>query len=83
MLTIHRIKAGAENYSYKRFHFTIKNLKTLYHLHVRWYATAALGFELVRKLAYPFLCFINKAAWIDPIERFPFFLQGYQIKKLK
>ncbi len=82
MLTIHRIKAGSENYSYKRFSLNKENLHTLYHLHPWRYATAALGVELMRKCLYPILQKIGKGNLIDKIERVPFILQGYKIKKL-
>ena len=82
MLTIHRIKAGAENYSYKRFSLNKENLHTLYHLHPWRYATAALAIEIMRKILYPFLQTIGKASIIDKIERLPFILQGYCIETL-
>lgn len=82
-LTIHRIKSGVNNYSYKWFQFTKKNIQTLFALHSRWYACAALCREWLRKILYPVLQKIWKWALIDKIERFPFVLQGYGIKNYK
>ena len=82
MLTIHRIKEGTKNYSYKRFSLNRENLHTLYHLHSWRYATAALGIEIMRKILYPFLQKIGQGSIIDKIERFPFILQGYCIETL-
>lgn len=81
-LTIHRIKPGAENYSYKWFKFTKRNLKTIYTLHSILYWTMCIWFELLRKIVYPFLHCINKDTLIDKIERFPFVLQGKKVEKI-
>ncbi len=83
VLTIHRIKSGANNYSYKRFQYTKKNIQTLFALHPRWYSCAALCWELMRKLTYPVLQKMGKWEWIDRIERIPFRLQGYEIKNYR
>ncbi len=80
-LTMHRVRAGADNYSYKRYKFTLRNLKTVFSLHPVWYAVFATIFELIRKIIYPILHILKIWALIDKIERFPFKLQGYKIKK--
>lgn len=72
LLTIHRVISGEKNYSYKWFTFTKDNLHTLYALHPWWYATAALGWETMRKIVYPVLQKIWKGSWIDKMERLPF-----------
>lgn len=87
-LTIHRIKDGASNYSYKWYTFTWKNLQTVFVLHPVWYAVFATLFELMRKMVYPVLHWVKLGRLIDGIERMPFVLQGYKInfydsKKLK
>ena len=78
-LTIHRIKKWAENYSYKWFNYTKKNIKTIFELHPVWYWIMCIGFETLRKLVYPILHWIKKDKWIDVIERVPFRLQGMKI----
>ncbi len=78
-LTIHRIKSGAENYSYCWFQFTKQNIQTLFALHARWYACFALCWEGLRKVFYPILQKIGKGSWIDTIERVPFRLMGNEI----
>lgn len=80
-LTMHRIKNGATNYSYKRYKFTQQNLKTVFSLHPIWYATFATAFELMRKCIYPILHKIKIWYLIDKIERLPFVLQGYKVKR--
>lgn len=82
-LTIHRVKKGSENYSYKRFRFSKENIKRLYTLHPWGYATAALFWEIMRKSIYPILQKVGKGNWIDKIERLPFRLQGYKILRGK
>ncbi len=81
-LTIHRIKKWSENYSYKWFKYTKKNLSTIYELHPIWYWTLCIWFETLRKIVYPVLHKIRKDSWIDKIERFPFKLLWYRITKL-
>lgn len=80
-LTLHRVRAGAHNYSYKRYKLSWKNLQTVFGLHVRWYAVFATLFELMRKIIYPVLHFFGVGCWIDRIERVPFRLQGYKVKR--
>ncbi len=80
-LTIHRIKPWAENYSYKWFKFTRKNLNTIYSLHGKLYWTEVLLWECMRKIVYPILHLIKCDSWIDKIERGPFRLQGYKVKE--
>lgn len=84
-LTVHRIKKGAENYSYKWFKFSKENIKTIFELHPFWYWCLCIGFETLRKIVYPFLHWIKKDEWIDLIERMPFKVQGmevYNVEKL-
>ncbi len=78
-LTIHRVKKWAENYSYKRFRFTKKNLDTIYSLHGKVYWTEVLWWELMRKIIYPILHLLNIDSLIDKIERVPYRLQGNRI----
>ncbi len=78
-LTIHRIKSWAENYSYKRFQYTKKNVQTLFALHPWWYACVALFREWLRKLLYPIVQRTWRGSWIDRLERIPFRLMGYKI----
>lgn len=80
-LTIHRIKAWSENYSYKWFTYTNQNVHTLYTLHPWRYATAALLWESMRKVVYPILQKTGKENWIDKIERVSFRVQGYRMKE--
>ena len=82
MLTIHRVKDWAKNYSYKWFTFSKENIQRLYKLHPWWYATAALFWEIMRKIIYPLLQKIGKGSWINKIERIPFKLQGYKIQNI-
>lgn len=82
-LTIHRIKSWAENYSYRWFQYTKKNMQTLFALHPWWYACFALCWEGMRKIVYPVLQKVGKWRWIDYIERIPFKLQGYKIKNYR
>ena len=82
-LTVHRIKKGAENYSYKWFKFTKENIKTIFELHPFWYWCLCIGFEILRKKIYPILHKIKKDHWIDNIERLPFKLQWKKIINLK
>ena len=78
---MHRVRDGAHNYSYKWYKFTRKNLQTVFSLHPLWYAVFATVFELMRKLVYPFLHQLKYGYLIDRIERVPFRLQGYKIRK--
>lgn len=81
-LTIHRIKDGATNFSYKRYKLNKKNIKTVFDLHPAWYALSATLFEIMRKIVYPFLQNIKKTYLIDKIERIPFILQRQKIFKV-
>lgn len=80
-LTMHRVRDWAYNYSYKRYKLTWKNLQTVFSLHPLWYAVFATLFELMRKIIYPILHFFKINSVIDKMERLPFKLQGYKIKK--
>ena len=80
-LTMHRIRDGVHNYSYKWYRFTLKNLQTVFSLHPIWYGIFATGFELMRKLVYTVLHWLKLWYLIDRIERIPFRLQGYKIRK--
>lgn len=81
VLTTHRVKDWAKNYSYRWFTYSKENLKRLYTLHSWRYATAALLWESMRKVIYPILHKVKKGSWIDKIERIPFRLQGYKVKE--
>ena len=81
-LTIHRIKSWSKNYSYKWFKYTKQNFKTIFWLHPTRYWILVVWFETLRKIVYPILHKIKKDYLIDKIERFPFILQGYKIKKI-
>ena len=80
-LVMHRVRDGAHNYSYKWYKLTLKNLKTVFSLHPVWYGVSATGFELMRKLVYPVLHRLKLGCLIDRIERLPFILQGYKVRK--
>lgn len=80
-LTLHRVRDGASNYSYAWYKLTFKNLRTVFTLHPIWYGVFATGFELMRKLLYPVLHRLKCGDMIDRIERLPFRLQGYTIRK--
>ena len=82
-LTIHRIKKWSENYSYKWFKFNKKNIDTIFYLHSIWYWSCVVLFELMRKMVYPILHRIKKWDLIDKIERIPFILQWYRIRKIE
>ena len=81
-LTVHRIKPWAENYSYKWFKYTKKNLNTIFYLHPIWYWILCIWFETLRKIIYPWLHTIKKDNWVDGIERLPFKIQGYHINNM-
>ena len=81
-LTVHRIKRWAENYSYKWFCINKLNLQTIFQLHPILYWISVIWFEITRKAVYPILQKINKAKYIDIIERIPFKLTGMEIKEL-
>lgn len=78
-LTVHYIKNWAQNYSYKRFSYTQKNIRTLFSLHTRRYAMAIFLWEWIRKVGYPTLLLLWKSNWIDYLEKMPFILQWYKI----
>lgn len=80
-LTLHRVRDGASNYSYKWYKLTITNLRTVFSLHPVWYGVFATGFELMRKIVYPILHRLKCGYMIDRIERVPFRLQGYTVRK--
>ncbi len=80
-LTLHRVRDGANNYSYKWYKLTLENLSTVFSLHPVWYGVLATGFELMRKIVYPVLHRLTCGYMIDRIERVPFRLQGYEVKK--
>lgn len=88
MLTFHRIKDWASNFSYKRFKYSWVTLKTVLTLHPIWYVICVIWWETMRKIIYPTLKLIWKGNWIDIIERKPFEFLGnkmakYPLKKLK
>ena len=75
------MRDGAHNYSYKWYKLTLKNLRTVFSIHPVWYGIFATGFELMRKLVYPVLHRLKCGYVIDRIERMPFRLQGYTVRK--
>ncbi|MCS6983425.1 MAG: glycosyltransferase [Candidatus Absconditabacterales bacterium] len=79
-LTLHLIKAGAKNFSYKRFQYRWSTIKTIFSLHPVRYGVCILGFETIRKIAYPLLQSIKKPEIIDTIERLPFTILGKTIE---
>ena len=78
---MHRVRDGASNYSYKWYKLTLKNLKTVIGLHPLWYVISTTLFELMRKIVYPFLYRLKFGYLIDKIERVPYRLQGYKVRK--
>ncbi len=80
-ITMHRVRDGASNYSYKWYKLTLKNLKTVIGLHPLWYVISTTLFELMRKIVYPFLYRLKFGYLIDKIERVPYRLQGYKVRK--
>jgi hypothetical protein len=79
ILTIHRVKKWANNYTYKRFKPSAINLNTLFYVYPPFSWICVIIFELIRKLIYPILHKINKWYLIDKIERIPFILRWYEI----
>jgi len=75
-LTFHRIKNGASNFSYKWFIYSRTTIRTVFTLHPVWYGICMIGWETMRKIAYPLLHLICKGKWIDIIERKPFEMMG-------
>ena len=75
-LTMHRIKDGASNFSYKRFLYTWGTMNTIFILHPIWYGICIVLRETMRKIIYPILSWIGKWKRIDVIERIPFRLMG-------
>lgn len=79
-LTFHRIKNGANNFSYKWFQYSRTTLHTIFQLHPIWYGVCVIGWEIIRKIFYPILYLIKKWKWIDMIERGPFRIMGNKIE---
>ena len=79
-LTLHLVKAGAKNYSYKWFRYSLVTMRTIFTLHPLWYGVLIIGRETMRKIVYPLLQYIDKGSWIDKIERIPFSLLGNKIE---
>ena len=82
VLTIHRIKKWADNYTYKWFRPTKTNLSTLFYIYSPIWWICVLCFEFIRKLIYPIFHLLKKWRYIDKIERFPFVLRRYDIKDI-
>ncbi len=80
-LTLHVIKDGARNFSYKRFRYTRSTCKTIFTLHPIWYSVFIIWWETIRKIVYPLLKILWKGRRIDPIERLPFRLLGNNISE--
>lgn len=88
ILTFHRIKDGASNFSYKRFKYSKATFISIYQLHSLWYWICIILWETIRKIVYPILHLIWKSNWIDILERKPFKILGKEIyhypkKKIK
>lgn len=81
-LTLHLIKKGSSNYSYRWHRLTWKNIQRVYSLHSFSYASLTLIWESLRKILYPLLQKMWYGKLIDPMERFPFRVLGNTIQKL-
>lgn len=79
VLTLHRIHTDVKNFSYKRFSYTWKNIKTILYIHPIWYAICVLAIETIRRSLYPLLMYTGKPTLITLIERIPFILQWKKI----
>jgi len=80
VLTMHRVKSGAKNYSYKWFQYSIATLRTIYDLHPLLYGICIVGRETMRKLLYPVLQWAGKWWLIDKVERLSFMALGAKIE---
>jgi len=80
-LTLHLVKAGAKNFSYKWFQYRWSTIKTVFSLHPLWYGVLIIGFETLRKIVYPVLQRIGQTQWIERIERLPFVILGKKIER--
>lgn len=80
LLTVHRVKKGADNYTYKWFKLTKKNLDTLFSIYSPIWWVCVLLFEIMRKILYPILHYYKIWRHIDKIERIPFVLRWYIIE---
>lgn len=78
-LTLHLVKAGAENYSYKWFSYSMATLRSIFYLHPVRYGVCILWWETLRKILYPLFHRLWKWTWIDKMERFPFVLLGNRV----
>ncbi len=79
-LTLHLVKDGARNFSYKWFSYSRMTIRTIFTLHPVRYGICILWFETCRKIWYPVLRLIGKGKWIDTIERVPFVILGRKIE---
>lgn len=75
-LTLHLVKSGASNYSYKWFTYSMATLRSIFTLHPIWYGICILWRETLRKLLYPLFHKFWKWNRIDIVERFPFMILG-------
>lgn len=80
VLTIHRVKKWADNYTYKWFKLTKTNLSTLFYIYPLVWWICVLCFEFMRKIIYPVLHFLKAWKYIDKIERFPFLLRWFSVR---
>jgi len=80
ILTIHRVKKWADNYTYKWFKLTKTNLGTLFYIYPLVWWICVLCFEFMRKIIYPVLHFLKAWKYIDKIERFPFLLRWFSVR---
>ena len=79
-LALHIVKGAHGNYSYRWFQLKIANIRRIIEIHgYSIYSLVVLGFEIQRKLFYPFLNAIWAFGLIAKIERLPFRILGYPI----
>lgn len=79
-LALHIVKGAHGNYSYRWFHFNLMNIRRIIEIHgYSLYSLVVLGFEIQRKLLYPFLNTIQAFKLIAQIERLPFRIFGYRV----
>jgi hypothetical protein len=77
-LALHVVKGAQGNYSYRWFRLNMVNIRRIIEIHgYSPYSLAALGFEIQRKVFYPFLNIIKAFGFIAKMERLPFLILGY------
>jgi len=82
-LALHIVKGAHGNYSYRWFHLNMLNIQRIIQIHgYSFYSLVVLGFEIQRKLFYPFLNAIWAFGLIAKIERLPFRILGFRISSI-